>query len=252
MPEKELHLDKAPIAEALIAIDVENLSDDQFSQLGVVGQTLQVDYPDIEPLNQFQIGLDLSFAAGNVSHQGSQVGGPFGFKLASRDKRQLVVFRRNGFSFSRLPPYERWASFSSEARRLWEVFRNVARSVKITGFGLRYINRISIPFKSRIEDYLRLYPQIPDDRNGSPRILLSSYLRADCPIMEPLGHLIIQQATLPQEQPGAATLSLDFDLRFPQPGSDDEEVWDTLEAARRIKNELFVDSLTPSFLETFR
>lgn len=252
MTDKELHFERAPIVEALISIDVETLDEEHLPQICNAGASLQPEYPESEPLNQVQLQLGVSFTAGRVSHQTSQQAGPFGYKFASKDKRQLAVFRRNGFSFSRLPPYERWTSFRAEARRLWDVYRTAARSAPISGFGLRYINRISIPVQAEISEYLRLYAQVPDNRDGSPRAINSSYLRVDSVIKEPAGYLIIQQATLPQERPGAVTLSLDFDLRFPHDGSDDERVWTTLESARHIKNELFVDSLAPSFLETFR
>jgi uncharacterized protein (TIGR04255 family) len=252
MPDKELHFDKAPIVEALIAIDVGVLNDEQFSQLNSAGRSLESDYPDSEPLNQFQLQFGLTFQTGGVSHQTSQQGAPYGYKFVSRDKRQLAVFRRNGFSFSRLPPYEKWDSFRSEARRVWDVYRTAARSVPISGFGLRYINRVSFPVQADVAQYLRLYPHIPDNRDGSPRVLNSSFLRAESTIENPPGNLTIQQATLPQEHPGLVTLSLDFDLRFVHDDANEEHVWTTLEAARHIKNELFVASLTPSFLETFR
>jgi len=94
---------------------------------------------------------------------------------------------------------------------------------------------------------------MPDNPDGSMRVINSSYLRIDSVLAEPNGFLIAQQATLPPEREGFATLSLDFDLRFPSPpGSNDEYVWNTLDSARNIKNQLFVDSLTPKFLETFR
>jgi uncharacterized protein (TIGR04255 family) len=252
MPDKQLHFEKAPIAEALIAIEVGMLDEQYLSQLRTASQSLEDDYPDSEPLNQIQLELGVTFHAAGISHQASQQGGQLGYKFVSKDKRQLAVFRRNGFSFSRLPPYERWESFRSEARRLWDIFRRVAHSAPILSFGLRYINRISFPARQDATQYLRLYPEIPDNRDGSPRILISSYLRADSTIKEPPGQLIIQQANLPPEHPGLVTLALDFDLRFPFVGSSDEYVWSSLESARDIKNELFVDSLTPTFLETFR
>ncbi len=94
-------------------------------------------------------------------------------------------------------------------------------------------------------------PQLPDNPDGSPMSVSNLYLRVDS-ILE-RGNLIIQQAMLPMERSDSATISLDFDLRFPTPqGCTDEFVWDTLESARNKKNSLFVACLTPKFLETFR
>lgn len=249
MVQDELHLDKAPIAEALISIHIVPLSDDKMPSLDEAFHDIQSDYPESEDLNQFEFGWHVEPGTPAVqSHRGRL----FGRKLISKDKRQLVLFRRDGFSFSRLPPYERWESFRSEARRIWHIYRAATGPLSIVRFGLRYINRLLIPRHREISDYLRLYPHIPDNRDGSPRALNSSFLRIDSILTEPTGQLIVQQATLPTEQEGLVTLSLDFDLQFSQIGSDEGYVWNTLEKARDIKNQLFVDSLTPTYLETFR
>jgi len=252
MPENELHFDKAPIAEALMSINVEPLDDEHLLRLLTVEQTLQSDYPNMEPLNQLQIEVGFSVQASGVSHQTSHKGEAFGYKFASADKRQLAVLRRDGFSFSRLPPYERWESFKAEAKRLWNVYRTVAGSARIVSCGLRFINRVSFPVDTDVSDYLRLYPQIPDNRDGTPRIMHSSYLRVESVLQEPPGRQIIQQAMLPPERLGHVTLSLDFDLLFPVEADCEDQVWVTLEAARQLKNDLFIDSLTPTFLETFK
>ncbi len=137
----------------------------------------------------------------------------FGRKHISADKRQLAVFRRNGFSFSRLPPYERWQSFRDEAKRLWKIYRDVASEQLITRWGLRYINRIDIPLKTPLENYLTIYPELPPNADGSLRSINSSYMRVDGIVEEiPSGRLVIQQASLPPGKGDFATLSLDFDI----------------------------------------
>jgi len=253
MNNTDLHFEKAPIVEAIIAIDTTPiLNDEQMAQIEAASESFKADYPESEPLQhvQFQIGVGL----GRLPQQAAQHDATFGRKYVSEDKRQLVVFRRNGFNFSRLPPYQRWESFRDEAKRLWNEYRTAAGELAIVRFGLRYINRIDIPIGKPIDGFLKLYPQVPDNSDGSFRTINSSYMRVDSILTEiPGGQLIIQQASLPQQQKEFATLSLDFDISVvTQNGATEEYVWSALETARTIKNQLFVDSLQPDFLETFR
>lgn len=253
MPNEELHFENAPIVEALITIEVQPLANDSMLAVQTAARALQPDYPASEPLNQLQFQFAMNLQTGTVPQQLAHHDSMFGFKFVSADKRQLVVFRRNGFSFSRLPPYERWASFRDEARRLWNIYRSAAGSIRFTGFALRYINRLFIPVREPVERYLRIYPELPNNPDGSSQTIHNMYMRMHIRLEEPEGELVIQQALLPTERTDFATVSIDFDLRFPTPvGCSDDFVWTTLETARHKKNQLFVDSLTPTFLETFR
>ncbi|MGA8089464.1 MAG: TIGR04255 family protein [Terracidiphilus sp.] len=253
MNQSDFHLEKAPIVEAIIAIDIGPvLSDESMTAVEGAATTLQEDYPQSEPLTQVHVQFGFGPGMSPLPQQSSKQ--DIGRKYVSSDKRQLVVFRRNGFSFSRLPPYQRWENFRDEAKRIWGVYRAAIGPVPIVRFGLRYINRVNIPVGKPVDDFLKLYAEVPGNPDGSLRTINSSYIRVDSMLTEiPAGYLIIQQATLPPERMDLATLSLDFDISVsPNPNPTEEYVWDTLETARRVKNQLFIDSLTPQFLETFR
>ncbi len=253
MDQGDFHLEKAPIVEAIISIDIgPPLSDDLLAAVEAASTAISEDYPESEPLRHMQFQFGVGPGSSPLTQQSVQQ--DFGRKHVSSDKRQLVVFQRNGFSFSRLPPYQRWGSFRDEAKRLWSVFRSATGPVPIVRFGLRYINRVSIPIGQPVNQFLKLYAELPDNPDGSPRVKNSSYLRVDSMLTEiPAGYLIVQQATLPPEREEAETLSLDFDISITPPAAVTEEyVWETLETARRVKNQLFLDSLTPQFLETIR
>jgi uncharacterized protein (TIGR04255 family) len=253
MNRDELHLKNAPIVEALISIDVgSSLSNEAMLRVEKEAAAFQDDYPQSEPFQFFQLQVDMN--AGQTPQSTAQHDTSFGKKYVSSDKRQLVVLRRNGFSFSRLPPYQTWADFRAEAQRLWTVYRTASGPLPIVRFGLRYINRISVPIGKPVEEFLRLYPEIPSNPDGSLRTVNSYYMRVDSMLDEiPSGHLIIQQAVLPPGGQNLVTLSLDFDISVMTPqGATEEYVWETLDSARHVKNQLFIDSLTPEFLETFR
>jgi uncharacterized protein (TIGR04255 family) len=253
MDQGDFHLQKAPIVEAIIAIDIgPPLSDDLLAAVNAASGAIREDYPESEPMKHMKFQFEIGAVVPALPQQPSQQ--DFGRKYVSSDKRELVVFRRDGFSFSRLHPYKRWENFRDEARRLWNVYRSATGPAPIVRFGLRYINRVSIPVGQPINQFLKLYAELPDNPDGSPRLVNSLYLRLDSMLTEiPGGSLIIQQATLPPEQKETAALSLDFDISVKPPvAATEENVWETLEIARRVKNRLFLDSLTPQFLETFK
>jgi uncharacterized protein (TIGR04255 family) len=252
MDQGDFHLEKAPIVEAIITIDIGPLSDDLLAAVDAASTAIREDYPESEPMKHMKFQFEIGPGAPTLPQQPAPQ--DFGRKHVSSDKRQLVVFRRDGFSFSRLPPYQKWEDFRDEAKRLWSVYRSATGQVQIVRFGLRYINRVNIPIGQPQSQFLKLYAELPNNPDGSPRVMNSLYLRADSMLTEiPGGSLIIQQAKLPPEQKEAAALSLDFDISVTPPvAATEENVWETLEIARRVKNQLFRDSLTPQFLETFQ
>lgn len=259
MDYNDLHFEKAPIVEAIIALNVAPaLNDELMAKLVALLEPIKDHYPDSEPLGQvqFQLGIQIGPNTGHVSSSQQPLlqDALFGHKFVSADKTQLAVFRRDGFIFSRLPPYDRWQSFRDEAKRLWKLYRQVASEQQITRFGLRYVNRINIPINTPIENFLNIYPELPHNADGSLRSLNSSYMRVDGTIDEmPDGRLIIQQASLPSERKDVATLSLDFDISVAKlSGMSEEFAWESLETARMVKNKLFVASLKKDFLETFQ
>lgn len=253
MAEDELHLSKAPIIEALITVNIHPLSDELMPRVQEVAHSIRAEYPHSEPIAHIQFQFAVDARGGGPPQQSATQDAAFGLKLTSTDRRHLVVVRKDGFSFSRLPPYERWEGFRNEARRLWDLYRGLVGPIQILNFGLRYINRVSVPFGEPIQKYLRMYPEIPDNRDGSIRTITSSLMRVESVIPMPEGRLVIQQATLPPQIEGFATLTLDFDLLFSSsPENANDYIWQTLEIARHIKNQLFVDSLTPNFLESFK
>lgn len=248
MPDHEFHLARAPIAEALISLQIEPMPGDKLHLLEAAAAEIRSDYPASEAIAQ--LGFQLRTLGGQVeaSHQGQ----PWGYRLTSEDKRQIVLLQLDRFSFSRLHPYERWDGFKTEARRLWSIYSRTIGPVRIRAFGLRYINKLHIPFGRSLSEFLNIYPEIADYPDGTAGKTVSSYLRVDSILEVPSGQLIIQQASLPADEEGHAALSLDFDLQFNNLGQTEEYVWDTLETARHLKNQLFVDSLKPTYLETFR
>jgi len=72
------------------------------------------------------------------------------------DGRQVVQVRRDGFTFSRLSPYQTWEDLRTEARRLWGALSFGGEAIQMTRVAVRYINQIDIPLPmDDFADYLR-------------------------------------------------------------------------------------------------
>ncbi len=85
-----------------------------------------------------------------------------GVRVTSSDQSQIVQFNRDGFVFSRVPPYCGWRAFREEALRVLVVYLEMAQPTEIERVGLRFINRIlpDAPATS-LRDLVREWPGPP-------------------------------------------------------------------------------------------
>lgn len=240
MPSETLHFDKAPIVEAVIGLDLEEmLAEPMLAELHQLGEQLQHSYPIREAIRMGQLEWNLGAEAKHVDLQ-------VGYFFKSKDGRQIVHAKRNGFAFSRLAPYENWENFISEAKRTWASYRVVIGPSKMTKWSVRYINKLSWPENERMEDYLQIYPHIPD---SLPQQIAGCFVRLQFPLQQPQGLLTQQLVGLPQESPGKVTFMLDNEFSFSAIGLSDAAMWEQINSARGTKNKFFVDSITPKMKE---
>ena len=134
------HYSKAPLTEAVLDIRVELPSEITIQDLSGVQIGEEERYPQREDniivVGQMSMGRQVG-ASAQQTHNG--------YRFVSHDNRQIFQARLDGFTFSRLSPYETWESFRNEARRLWEVYRPIAKPKNIKRMALRYINRLDLP-----------------------------------------------------------------------------------------------------------
>ena len=91
------HFKNAPIVEALVGVDLEEmLGDDSLGVLKRLGDTLQQEYPTREDIVMGQVEFALA-------KQPKQVDTPLGYFFKTSDGRQVIHARRNGFAFISLP-----------------------------------------------------------------------------------------------------------------------------------------------------
>lgn len=245
MPERK-HYSKAPITEAIIDLRIVQTPGFSLDGLAPLRKILADRYPNQEEEHvQYRrmsfVGSDLLQAGG-----GQQLNG---FRFISKDKRETLSTRLDGFAFIVRAPYARWETFRDEARRLWNVYRSVTEVESITRVALRYINRIDIPSTSaQLEKYLRTYPQVSADMPQEGTIS-DYFMQLQQWQEDPRCMLIVNEAPVPPPDPGTTSIQLDFDIfreQFVQPwrADQDDAVWEFLEQLHDLKNRVFEASIT--------
>ncbi|MDE0092078.1 MAG: TIGR04255 family protein [Oligoflexia bacterium] len=82
-----------------------------------------------------------------------------GYRCISADQKQIVQFKKNGFSFSRLTIYDGWDKNYKEALKLWKHYYEVVKPTVITRVATRFINKFEIPYTFKPEEYFKTYIQ---------------------------------------------------------------------------------------------
>jgi len=237
---------RAPITEALIDIRVTLPERMTVADLAHVNIGEDVGYP--QRRNQFagEARIDIGEQLGTSTRQ-SHVG----YTFASSDERQIVQVRLDGFTFSRLAPYDRWESFREEARHLWTLYRSVAEPASIVRVAVRYINRLDLPLPmDDLTDYLRTVPEVSSDL---PQSLGSYLMQLEIPQEDMGASVLLNEALLPPKDADTASILLDIDLFRPlETPIGEEELWNLLDQFRVRKNEVFEACITERTRELFR
>lgn len=236
----------APITEALIDIQVTLPDEVTVSDLARVEIGEEVGYPNRQ--NRFDVEGQIAF--------GEQVGTStrqthVGYNFLASDERQIVQVRSDGFTFSRLAPYDCWETFRGEARRLWELYRAVAKPVSTTRVAVRYINRLEIPLPIEdFKDYLRTVPEVSPDLSQE----LNGYLMQLAIPQEDIDSVVLlNEALLSPPSKDVVSVLLDIDLfREIKSPIEDEELWTLLEQFRLRKNKVFEACITERTRELLR
>jgi len=243
------HYEKAPITEALIDIRVELSVDLRFEDLRAIKRHISSDYPHEETRNLAEGIIQFGSAV-----QASAQQKPWGLVFRNDSKNQVLQVRLDGFTFSRLEPYETFESLRDEARRLWDIYRELMRPKKVTRVAVRYINQLNIPgITVEPADYLNTYPHVsdrlpPELRNFGPYLLRLPMHQDDLK-----GILVINEAMTAPKIPDAISIVLDFDLYVENPPVTTEpELWSFFDRLRERKNTYFEACITDKTRELIR
>src|SRR3989304_4781773 len=120
---------KPPIVEAVIEIRSNATSDfNEKSAKRLIEEKLE-EYTYIDTIGEIQL------SAGKTEPEINKIWE--GVRFRSADKKYIVQFKKDGFVFSRLEPYNSWLDFSSEGLRIWKIFQGVTSLEHPVRLGLR-------------------------------------------------------------------------------------------------------------------
>ena len=243
-----------PIIEAIVDIDCElppgvNLADLETS----AHDSLRDGYPQLQKrlLQQVQIRQQGDTAPEHeLRDEGLDT-----LLFRSADNRQLTQFRRSGYSFNRLAPYEGMDLYLPEIERTWANYRAIARPLRIGKIGLRTINRIALPLNADqgldLEAYLKTSPRLPTVAGRA--LSFNGFLNQHQIIDKGTGHQASIALAVEGKKEGKLILLLDidaFDLK-PRETLEWTEIVQVIHSLRDLKNELFFNMLTKKCLNLY-
>ena len=245
-------LTKAPITEAIIDFEVNLPTNFDVKKLDGAHERIKDDYP-IKEARQLFTG-ELAFKDGQIQTTGEDKG-IHGYLFKEQEGKQVVQFRVDGFTFSKLKPYESWTQIFSEALRLWKIYIDVSSPESINRVAVRYINHLKIEIAQEsisLADYLLAPPQLPQ---GESRIV-SNFL-TQLTMHEPDSRITTNftQVSGTEFDERNATIILDIDSYklFERLDPDDEaSIRRTLEKLRKVKNSVFFGSITEKVVELYK
>jgi uncharacterized protein (TIGR04255 family) len=241
-----MHYNKAPITEALIDITVELSSELQFQGLHAIKKHVRSDYPTEETRNLGEGMIQFGAAVQATAQQK-----PWGLMFRNSSNTQVLQVRLDGFTFSRLEPYEDFEHLRDEARRLWNIYRDLVRPKRISRVAVRYINQLNIPGTTvEPEDYLNTYPRLSGDLPTNLRDIAHFLMTLRIPQPDLSGLLVINEALTPPKKPDTISIVLDIDLFVENPPvATEDELWSLLQTLRERKNLYFEACITPKTRE---
>lgn len=234
------HYQKAPIAEAIIDLRVEPSERGDLKHLSDLCEAHSAEFPSISPIisaeGAFQFGSE-----GESHASAKQV--QIGFRAKSPDETRICQWQRTGFTFSRLPPYERWEPFRDEAKRYWLHFVEVTKPKKVARAAVRYINRIEIPdLRLDLKKYFRTSPEVSPDL---PQEIAGFFMQVRIPQTDLHAVAVINQTQAEQPTPAYVSIILDVDIyRVFDEQIADDYLWDYFEKLHARKNDIFEACIT--------
>ncbi len=245
--EKYPLLKNAPITEAVVDIRVKVADDFDVNSIDFIHDLLIDKYP--EKQEQVIQGFKITNLDGSLKHDDLKIQNN-GYRYISKDKKQVVQARLDGYTFSRLQPYPNWNEIRDEAFNNWKFYKEITKP-SITRVALRYINNLQIPMPiNDLSQFLTSPPNVPKGLPQGINSFLTRIVLSDDKIN---ANIIITQALDKIIDPKVAPVILDIDVfKLKQDGFSENEAWSVIEELRSIKNEVFFQSITQKLKELYQ
>lgn len=204
------------------------------------------EFPKCDPIQRFEPNALVSGKL-DVEPQFRQQQAWNGFRLTSADGGYVAQFTRDGLVFSRTEPYEHWGPFTTEAKRAWQVYREVAAPSEIQRLGVRFINHLKAATLENLADFLREPPTCPSNLPLKEFVHQSTFSVPDYPFGVRV--IKVMQSTGVLQSSG---LFLDCEVFTTKPLETDHEMEEALVKMRWLKNKVFFTLLKPGAISALQ
>jgi len=235
---KVRHLRNAPIVEAIIDFRVRLPSNyDVRKEYFPLIKELASKYTKVEKGTQVKL-IEIEGGKPKIQKGGEQKIG--GYRLTSRDKKEVVQFRIDGFTYSRLKPYTKWQLVVEEARRLWDLYKARSHDLVTERISVHYINLIDIPSNEDLEDYFTAIPTLPEKLPQALNHFFFNYGFKE----KTLQAMVVQTGVQSPKKDHVGVI-LDIEV-FKQntKGIAEKSAWETITKMRELKNRIFFEMIT--------
>lgn len=239
------HLPNAPITEALIDFRVEAPSGATVETLeGELDRRNTFGYKKIGKIIRGEFGFSINPQEQPPSRVLAGATTTIGVRLHSTDQKYVAQLTVEGFTLSRLQPYESWETLVAEAQRVWQLYLACLQPPQITRAATRFINNLRLPLApgDPFERFLAVPPTVPLELPQSVTEFLQRLVIYDA---QSEATVILTQALAADSPKRPVPVILDIDVfrwsRFPRPGL---EAWAYLSKLRDLKNRFFFGCLT--------
>jgi uncharacterized protein (TIGR04255 family) len=241
-------LRNAPITEAVIDIRVKLSTDIDLARLATFSDPFPLRFE--KPKLRHSGAAQIEFKASEAPVMTSTRPTPDGYIFLAPAEKLIAQARIDGFSLSKLKPYDSWKKFCPQFVELWDRYVSVVRPARITRIALRYINRIELPVGNEFKEYILTFPEVaPGIPQGLPVFL------ARLVIPSPTGNMAVVTETNGGSPSSPTLFPMIFDIdvfRDVDMEIGDAKLWSTIRDLRSYKNTIFFKSLTPKALEMFQ
>jgi uncharacterized protein (TIGR04255 family) len=207
---------------------------------------------DAYPLEQARANVEVRVDANAESVGIERVSDVVGYLFRTRDGKQVVQSKRDGFSYNRLAPYHSWEQLIDEGWRLWELYNGMFKPLEVARLSTRFINRIELPSPPvDFDDYLSTMPKIPE---GAPQRVAAFSARVTIPEIRKGTRATVTllfDGVPPEGSKLPVLLDIDVHRECTFAPSARTEILEALHELRTVKNELFFGSITEKTAELF-
>lgn len=248
---RQRHLTKAPITEAVVDIRASLPKGFDVTALSKLPPDVLERFTQSEALKTFSGSFEYDGKHQRLKSEAIDRG-IIGHIFKTTDAARVLQFRKDGFTLSKLKPYEDWTKLRDEAVNLWQAYVKLAKPESVSRVGLRYINHLNMPFsgdKFDFDEYLTSSPKVPGEL---PQGIVSFFYRVVMPVPSIGATAVIHQALESIVDPKIVPVILDIDVfvqRDLEPNSD--KIWEALEQLHVLKNDVFFSYITEKTAELF-